>query len=106
MITIDEFKKIELKIAKIVEVKDHPDADKLYILTVELEDSKKQLVAGVKKHYEPEGLINRQVVIVNNLEPATIRGEESEGMLLVAKDDDGFSFLMPEKPVKNGSAIS
>lgn len=105
MITFDEFKKLELKVAKIVEVKDHPNADKLYVLIIEVDNSKKQLVAGIKNHYKPEELIDKQIIVINNIEPATIRGEKSEGMLLVAQDDERMAILIPEKPVKSGSII-
>ena len=105
MITFDDFKKLELKVAKIVEVKDHPNADKLYVLIIEVDNSKKQLVAGIKNHYKPEELIDKQIIVINNLEPAVIRGEKSEGMLLAAQDDEKIVILMPEKPVKTGSII-
>lgn len=105
MITFDDFKKLELTVAKIVEVKDHPNADKLYVLIIEIDNSKKQLVAGIKNHYKPEELIDKQIIVINNLEPAVIRGEKSEGMLLAAQDDEKIVILMPEKYVKTGSII-
>lgn len=105
VITFGDFKKLELKVARIIEVKDHPNADKLYILTIELDGSKKQLVAGIKNHYKPDELIDKQIIVVNNLEPAVIRGEKSEGMLLAAQDDERIAILVPEKSVKIGSII-
>jgi len=105
MITLDDFKKIELKVAKIIEVKEHPNADKLYLLTVDLGDREKQLIAGLRKHYRPDELKGKQIIVIDNLEPAVIRGIKSEGMLLAAQDDERISILIPEKEVKLGSNI-
>lgn len=105
MINITDFKRIELKIANIVDVKPHPNADKLYILTVDLGTSKKDLVAGLKEMYKLEELLGKQVVIVNNLEPAVIRGVKSEGMLLAAQDDKSISILTTDKNVAVGSSV-
>lgn len=84
MIAYDEFKKMELKIATIKDLKPHPQADRLYILTVDVGGVRKQLVAGIRLFYSEESLKDKQIVIVNNLEPAIIRGIESQGMLLAA----------------------
>jgi len=105
MITLDDFKKLELKVAKIIEVKEHPNADKLYLLTVDLGDRKKQLIAGLRKHYRPDELKGKQIIVIDNLEPVVIRGIKSEGMLLAAQDDERISILIPEKEVKLGSNI-
>ncbi|MCK4519430.1 MAG: hypothetical protein KAU12_04840 [Candidatus Omnitrophica bacterium] len=106
MITFEDFKKIELKIAKIIEVKEHPNADMLYVLRVEIEDKPRQIIAGIKKYYTPEELKGKQIVVLANIETATIRGEISEGMLLAAKDDENLAILIPEKNVKTGSTVS
>ncbi len=105
MITIEEFKKIELKIAKIKEVADHPNADRLYVLTVDLGDKTKQIVAGIKKCYNKEDLVGRLVVVVDNLELAVLRGVESQGMLLAASDENGIAVLGPDKMVAIGSIV-
>lgn len=105
MITIDDFRKLELRIARIKEAADHPNADKLYVLTVELGDKDKQIVAGIKKSYTKEELVGRLVVVVDNLEPAVLRGVESQGMLLAASDENGISVLSPDKPVILGSIV-
>ncbi len=105
MITIEEFKKIELKIAKIKEVADHPNADRLYVLTVDLGDKTKQIVAGIKKCYNKEDLVGRLVVVVDNLELAVLRGVESQGMLLAASDENGIAVLSPDKMVALGSIV-
>lgn len=106
MITFDQFKAMDIRIAKIVACEDHPNADKLYVVTIETGDGTKKLVAGVKQHYTKEELINKEVVVVNNLEPATIRGVQSEGMVLATKDDMGLAVLVPDKKVKVGSPVS
>lgn len=105
MITFDDFKKLELRTAKIVDVKDHPDADRLYIVDVEMLKEKRQVVAGIKSSYQPEDLIGKSVVVVVNLEPATIRGVESNGMILAASDDNGLSLITLDKDVLSGSLV-
>lgn len=101
----EEFKKLELKVAKIKEVKDHPNADKLYVITINLGDKTKQIVAGIKGFYKKEDLVGRQIVVVDNLEPAVLRGIESQGMLLAASDEQGISIITPDREVKIGSHI-
>ncbi len=103
MITIEDFKKIELKIAQVKEVKDHPNADKLYVLKIDVGGEERQIVAGVKKSYTKEQLMGRYVVVVTNLEPAVIRGEESRGMMLAATDEQGICVLSPDRAVVLGS---
>ncbi len=106
MIIIDDFAKIELKIAQIKEVEEHPNADRLYVLKIDCgEENLRQLVAGIRKGYSKEELIGKKIVIVANLEPAVIRGVESQGMLLAASDENGIAILMPEKDVKVGSKV-
>jgi len=105
MITFDEFKKIEIKTAKILSVKDHPDADRLYVVDVDLGNEKRQIVAGIKKHYTPEELIGKDVAVIVNLEPATIRGVESNGMLLAASDSEMLSILTLDRGLPPGSTI-
>jgi methionyl-tRNA synthetase len=104
-ISIEDFKKLELIIAQIKEVKEHPRADKLYVLKIDTGKEIKQLVAGIRKSYKPEDLIGRRIVIVNNLRPAVIRGEESQGMLLAASDDQGISVLSPDRDAAPGSVV-
>ncbi|MCK4521904.1 MAG: methionine--tRNA ligase [Nanoarchaeota archaeon] len=79
---------LDLKAAKILEVKDHPDADKLYVLQIDLGREKRQIVAGIRKDYKKEELIGKNIVVVTNLEPAKLRGELSDGMLLAGGDKD------------------
>ena len=105
MISIEDFAKLELKVAQIKEAKAHPDADRLLVMKVDTGDGERQLVAGIRKSYEPEALVGKRVVIVANLEPATIRGEESQGMILAASDEDGISVLSPDRDVALGSKV-
>jgi methionyl-tRNA synthetase len=105
MVTFEEFKKLELKIAEIKEVNDHPSADKLYVITIDLGDKTKQIVAGIKSSYQKEALVGKQVVVVDNLEPAVLRGVESQAMLLAASDEAGISIISPERKMKLGSIV-
>ena len=105
MISFEEFKKLSLKTARIKEVKDHPNADKLYIVKVDIGGEEKELVAGIKKAYKPEELSGKLVVVVDNMEPATIRGVESRGMILAAQDGDNMAVICPDKPITPGSKV-
>lgn len=105
MVTLEEFRKIELKVAEIKEVNDHPNADRLYIIVIDLGDKRKQIVAGIKSFYSKEDLIGKQVIVVDNLEPAVLRGAESQGMLLAASDETGISIISTERKVKLGSIV-
>ncbi|NQU98986.1 methionine--tRNA ligase [Candidatus Woesearchaeota archaeon] len=94
------FSKLNLKVAEVKEVKQHPDADKLYIMQIDVGE-KKQLVAGLKEHYKPEELKGKKIVVVTNLQHAKLRGEKSEGMLLAAGDEKsgvGVLFVKNSKP--------
>ncbi len=92
-ITIEDFFKMGLKVGKIVEVTPAPNADKLYLLRVDMGDHERNLVAGLRKYYSPEELLGKKIVVVTNLKPAKIRGHESQGMLLAA-DVDGKPYLL------------
>ncbi len=106
MVSFEDFKKIDLRVAEILDVEDHPNADKLYVLKIRLGNEDKQIVAGIRLAYEKEALKGKKIVVVNNLESATIRGVESSGMLLAAKNDNGQPIiLLPEKDVPSGSQI-
>lgn len=105
MITIEEFKRLELKVGRIVDAQRHPNADRLLVVTVDVGGVEKKVVAGIAQHYDPSQLPGKLVVAVNNLEPATIRGIVSDGMLLVAAQEECLSLLIPDKPVAPGSVI-
>ncbi|MBF0479300.1 MAG: methionine--tRNA ligase subunit beta [Candidatus Omnitrophica bacterium] len=106
MITIEDFAKVELALGQVLEVKDHPNADRLYVLLVDLGEEKRQIVAGIRKFYTKEELVGKKVVVVKNLQPALLRGEESQGMLLAVKDTEQLSVLTIERPVALGSRVS
>ncbi len=105
MATYDDFKKIEFRVAKVKDVIEHPNADKLYVVTVDLGDRTKQVVAGIRNFYKKEDLIGKFVVVVDNLDPVSLRGVESNGMLLAASDDAGLSIVTLDKEVKLGSVV-
>lgn len=105
-ITLDHFKTIELRVATVLAAEAHPKADRLLVLKIDLGGEPRQLVAGIRAHYQPEDLVGKQIVVVANLEPATLRGVESQGMLLAASDAEGrLAVVMPEKPVAPGAVV-
>ena len=106
MITFDEFKKIELKVGTIKSAEPHPKADKLLVLKVDLGGEERQLVAGIKKYYEIDDLIGKKIIVVANLEPAMLRGVESQGMLLAAEDAEGaVKLLTVDGDISNGANV-
>ena len=88
-ITIDDFMKVKLRTAKIVEAEKVKKSKKLVKLIVDLGDEKRQVLAGISQFYEPEDLLGKTVVVVANLKPAKLMGMESQGMILAANDADG-----------------
>lgn len=100
-----DFKKIDLKVAEIKKASEHPDADKLLILEIDTGSKTKQIVAGIRGYYTADELVGRQIAVVDNLEPTTIRGVRSEGMLLAVQDKGRTVLLGIDKPVTNGSSI-
>jgi methionyl-tRNA synthetase len=105
-ISIDDFRHIELRVATVTAAAPHPNADRLLVLTIDLGSEQRQLVAGIRAHYTDQDLIGKQVVVVANLQPASLRGVESQGMLLAASDDQGrLAIVTPEKPVANGAQV-
>lgn len=103
-ITIDEFAKIDLRIAKIIAAEKIPKADKLLKLEVELGGERRTVVSGIAKHYAPEDLIGKQVVLVANLKPVKLRGVESHGMILAASDGELLKVVMVDD-VPSGSKV-
>ena len=81
-------------------------ADRLLRLQISLGDEQRQIVAGIAEYYEPDALVGRQIVVVANLEPATIRGVESQGMLLAASDDNGLALVTPDSEISDGAGVS
>jgi methionyl-tRNA synthetase len=104
-VTYDHFGQLDLRVARVLEAREHPNANKLLLLKIKVGDLEKQIVAGIRGHYEPAALVGRLIVVVNNLAPAMIRGEESNGMLLAASDATGVVLLQPDRPIAEGSKV-
>ena len=97
LVTIDDFKKFRIVVAQIKEVAVHPNADKLFVIKVDIGSEVRQVVAGIRRSYAPEQLVGKRVALIANLAPAVIRGVESQGMILAASDDAGVSVLSPDR---------
>ena len=106
MITIEDFQKVDLRIARIVSAEPHPNADRLVVLKIDVGGEERQIVAGIRASYAPETLVGRSIVVVANLAPAMLRGVESQGMLLATRDGDRVVLLGPEIEVPAGSKVS
>lgn len=106
MITIDDFAKLDLRVATVVEATNMDGSDKLLKLKVNDGDGVRQILSGIGKSYNPEELINKQVIIIANLEPRMMMGEESQGMILATGDDlTNITLISPIKEVEDGSRI-
>ena len=105
-ISLEDFRKVELRTARILEVSEIAGADKLWKLSVDLGSEKKEIIAGIKNAYPRETLLGKNVIVVNNLVPAVIRGVISNGMLLAAKDGQTLSILILDKDVTPGSVVA
>ena len=97
-IAYEDFAKVELRVAKVLEARPHPNADRLMLLQVDVGDVQKQIVAGIRQHYTPEQLVGKLIVVVNNLAPAMLRGETSNGMLLAATSGEQVILLTADDP--------
>lgn len=105
MVSFEDFKKLELRVAEVESVTPHPNADRLYVLGIKVGEIRKSIVAGIRNHYGEEELKGKKIVIVNNLEPAVIRGVESNGMLLAASEGEMLTLIVPERPIADGASI-
>jgi methionyl-tRNA synthetase len=103
-ITYQEFAKLDLRVGTIKEAEAVPKSKKLIKLKVDIGEDR-TVLAGILNHYNPQDLIGRQVILVANLEPVTLMGIESQGMVLAAEDETGIHALMPDKPTKPGSKV-
>lgn len=106
MITIADFQKLDLRVARILAAEPHPNADRLLVLKVDVGGEERQIVAGIRAAYDPAALVGREIVVVANLEPAMLRGVESRGMLLATRDADRVVLLRPDADVTPGSKVS
>ena len=106
MITIDDFKKVELRVGKVLRSEPVAKSEKLLKLQVEIGTEQRQIIAGIARHYRPEDLVGKLVVVVCNLLPATLMKEESHGMVLAASDADGrLVIVAPESAVQSGAPV-
>jgi methionyl-tRNA synthetase len=105
MVSFNDFTKMDLRIAKIISVEDHPNADNLYLLKADIGEKAIELVAGLKNYYSPQELQGKKIVVLINLEPKKIRGVESQGMLLAAQSEQMVSLITPDKELNVGSRI-
>jgi len=106
-INYDDFSKLQLRVATVLECVAHPNADKLLVLQIDLGDEKRQICAGLREHYQPESLVGRQIIVVANLAPRQMRGEVSNGMLLAATDSASGRVILASvaEPVAPGSQV-
>lgn len=107
-IPFSDFEKLDLRVGTILEVENHPKADKLYVLKVDLgEPIARTIVAGLKNHYTHEQLKEKQAIFITNLAPVNLRGVESNGMILAASNEEKTNvfFIKPEKQIAPGSKI-
>ncbi len=104
----DDFSKIRLTVAEIIKAEPHPNADKLIKMQIRLGDREKQICAGIRAYYQPEDLIGRRIIVVDNLEPRKLRGELSNGMLLAAHGPDNtISLVTVDNPAfPSGGQVS
>jgi len=105
MINFEEFQKIDLKIGKVLEAEKVENSEKLLRLKVDLGEEQRQIIAGIGKVYQPQDLINQEIVVVVNLEPKTLMGFKSQGMLLAADNNGEPILIKPEKEVLPGTKI-
>jgi methionine--tRNA ligase beta chain len=108
-INYDDFAKLDLRVATVLECRPHGNADKLLVLQIELANGeRRQICAGLRQHYQPEQLVGKQIVVVANLAPRQMRGEVSQGMLLAATDPVTQKVIVvgPSEAVQAGSKVS
>lgn len=105
-ITIDDFDKIELKVAEVLSAEKHPNADKLLVLQLKVGEETRQVVSGIRKYYSPEDLVGKKVVLVSNLKPVKLRGVESYGMVLAAEKDGVLTLVSTLEDIPSGATIS
>ncbi|MEI6494865.1 MAG: methionine--tRNA ligase subunit beta [bacterium] len=113
-ITYDDFKKVEMRVAKVLEASPVEGSEKLLKLIIDAGDKdeagaaiSRQIVSGIAKYYTPEEMVGKQIVVVANLEPRSLMGLESNGMIIAAHGEDGSAVIVePDKDVPAGSSLS
>ena len=111
VITYEDFAKLDLRVAKVLEATDHPNADKLLCLKIDLGDQQRQIIAGLKGYYQAADLVGKSIVVIANLAPRKMRGLESQGMLLAATRGqptapEDVIVLTTDRPLEPGANIS
>ncbi|HUU96608.1 MAG TPA: methionine--tRNA ligase subunit beta [Phycisphaerae bacterium] len=106
-IKFEDFAKIDMRVATITQAEAHPNADKLIVIQADLGGEQRQLIAGLRGHYEPQDLVGRQIIVVTNLPPRMMRGLESRAMLLAActEDESRVICLSPERECPPGTRV-
>ena len=106
-ITIDDFLKLEIKVALVESVEDHPNADKLYLLNLKIGEERRTIVTNIKSKFSKEYLTGKKILVLTNLKPMKFRGIESKGMLLACEDEDGnLALVTPMEGINDGAEIS
>ncbi len=105
LLSIEEFKRLDLRVAEITSAERIAGADKLLTLSLRVGDESRQIVSGIAKHYSPEELVGKRIILVANLKPARIRGVDSAGMLLAASDGDQLALVIPEREIRSGARV-
>ena len=109
LVNFDFFTQLDLRVARVLECREHPNADKLLVLKIDLGTEQRQICAPLKNHYQPQDLIGKLIVVVANIEPRSMRGEPSQGVLLTAASGplkQHFALISPTQDVPPGSVIS
>lgn len=107
-ITFDDFAKVKLRVARVMEAEAHPNADKLLLLKVSLGTETRQVCAGIRANYAPEQLIGKNIILVSNLAPRMMRGKESQGMILAASNADHSKVIVltTDSDIEPGSVVT
>ncbi len=106
-IDVDVFRKVDLKVAKVLSAEAVEKSNKLIKIRLSFGDHEKTILSGIRKDYSPEELVGKKIIVIDNLKPAKLMGLESQGMLLAASDDEGkISLLTVDRDIKEGSSIS
>ncbi len=105
-VTFDDFSKMDIRVATILAAEAVPKTKKLLKLTLDTGVDQRTVVSGIAEHYQPEGIIGKQVCLLANLAPREIKGIQSKGMILMAENADGsLAFVSPEKMIANGGTV-
>ncbi|CAD2071937.1 methionine--tRNA ligase [Phocicoccus pinnipedialis] len=104
-ITIDDFDKVEIKVATIIYAENVKKADKLLKINVDLGEEERQIISGIAEHYSPDDIIGKKILVVTNLKPVKLRGELSQGMILTAEKDNRLTLVSVPNGIENGSIV-